>query len=160
VFLSPACPLLSLGPPGSARVSEEHRSWQGGPVVGGSGQWLAGRTSGWRRVACSMFHVPPLILRGVGGQKKKPKKIFREKKIIGSGSPNQLPNMEHGTPVGAHLARTLACKGEVRRHAASPGARAGCSMPSPSPLHKTTHVARTAQRRLRSRMTSGPSISV
>jgi hypothetical protein len=55
-----------------------------------------------------MFHVPSLILRGVGGQKKKTKKIFREKIFIGSGSQNQLPNMEHGTPVGALVIRTLA----------------------------------------------------
>ena len=48
MFLGPACPLLSLGPPGRARVSEEHRSWRGGAVVGGSGQWLAGQVSGWR----------------------------------------------------------------------------------------------------------------
>ena len=100
-----------------------------------------------------------MILRGEGGQKKKAKRSFQKKEIIGSGSPNQLPNMEHGTPVGALVVRTLACKGEVRRHAASPRACAGCSMPSPSPLHKTTHVARTAQLRLRSwkdGMTSGP----
>jgi hypothetical protein len=54
-------PLHSLEPPRSARVSEELRSWRVGPVVGGSDQWLAGRTSGWRRVACSLIFERVLV---------------------------------------------------------------------------------------------------
>jgi hypothetical protein len=66
-------------------------------AVGGSaGGWRPGPAVGGERL-CSMFHVPPLILRGVGGCKKNLKSLSRKKKLIGAGALKPAPNLEHGT---------------------------------------------------------------
>jgi hypothetical protein len=74
------------------------------PPVGDSGAAVGGSAGGWQpRPAvggerlCSMFHVPPLILRGVGGCKKNLKSLSRKKKFIGAGALKPAPNLEHGT---------------------------------------------------------------